>query len=429
MTKTRIVAGKITETTGEDYNIYTKGSIVYSAATTITETGVDKGVSFGDPETYVLEKMKSEVQIKILKDTFLPLGILNFKDEIENNKIKFEIKCRKGKAQNLSLYIKYNGATIYNKKIDATLNSGEKTILEWDGFSNSKIYDSTVFTNGELTAEITGADNEVKDIFKSNYDEVKWVDLKIDDNTKRIDVSLRVNIKDGGAKGLNDTNKVSVNAINHYNIQPYNKQNKSYEDLKNMALEGINRYWSRTKINNAKHKNGGVLINENLYEVFIQSITHEKGMPAPEITYWTNTKLNFLQESFGANRSRNWFLSRKLFYIEGYYHEDGYNQITDDWLYIDSIYAEESFIETAAHELGHEILKEYIGFGKSITHKGSSSVTQNPNGNYSYPTDGEIDIMKYTEITEAKPYDFYDRVIADENDVLGLLWCSKLTIN
>ena len=166
MTKTRIVAGKITETTGEDYNIYTKGSIVYSAATTITETGVDKGVSFGDPETYVLEKMKSEVQIKILKDTFLPLGILNFKDEIENNKIKFEIKCRKGKAQNLSLYIKYNGATIYNKKIDATLNSGEKTILEWDGFSNSKIYDSTVFTNGELTAEITGADNEVKDICK-----------------------------------------------------------------------------------------------------------------------------------------------------------------------------------------------------------------------------------------------------------------------
>lgn len=50
MTRTRIVGGKIIETTGGNYNIYTKESIVYSAATTITETGVEKGVSYGSPQ-------------------------------------------------------------------------------------------------------------------------------------------------------------------------------------------------------------------------------------------------------------------------------------------------------------------------------------------------------------------------------------------
>ena len=50
MTRTRIVGGKITETTGGNYNIYTKESIVYSAASIITETGVESGVSYGSPE-------------------------------------------------------------------------------------------------------------------------------------------------------------------------------------------------------------------------------------------------------------------------------------------------------------------------------------------------------------------------------------------
>ncbi|NHN28153.1 DUF3289 family protein [Flavobacterium jejuense] len=51
MTRTRIVGGKLIETTGGDYNIYTKENIVYSAATTITETGVETGVSYGDPQS------------------------------------------------------------------------------------------------------------------------------------------------------------------------------------------------------------------------------------------------------------------------------------------------------------------------------------------------------------------------------------------
>lgn len=428
MTRTRIVGGKITETTGGDYNIYTKENIVYSAATTITETGVENGVRYGSPEAYS-NKIPSNISVKILNDTFLPLGIENVKGEIENKVIQFEIQLRSGNAENLILNVKHNDSLIYTKKIEEKISVGEKLIIDWDGFSNAKIYDSTCFTEGELIVEITGADNQAQDTFKSRYDEVKWVDIKIDNNTKKIDVLLRVDLKDGGAKGIDDADKVSKNAIALYNTQPFQTQNIPYQDLEKMALEGIDTYWSRTSTNNAKNKNGGILINGSIYEVHVKSISQEeKGMPAPAITYWTNTKLNFIQEMFGANRSRNWALSRKLFYIEGYYHEDGFNVATDDWFFIQPIRAMKDFIETAAHELGHEILKEYISFGKSITHKGSSSVMQSPNGNYSYPPNGEIDIMKYTLYTEAKPIDFYDRVVADEKDVLGLLWCSKLKI-
>jgi len=53
MSKTTIVGGKILESTGGDFNIYAKENIVYSSATTITETGVEKGVNFGDPIKYV----------------------------------------------------------------------------------------------------------------------------------------------------------------------------------------------------------------------------------------------------------------------------------------------------------------------------------------------------------------------------------------
>jgi predicted chitinase len=49
MSRTRIVGGKITEIVGGNYTIYAKESIIYNAATTITETA-EGGISFGEPE-------------------------------------------------------------------------------------------------------------------------------------------------------------------------------------------------------------------------------------------------------------------------------------------------------------------------------------------------------------------------------------------
>ncbi len=50
MSRTRIVKGKITESIGKDYNIYSESSIVDNATGIITDKGVAKGVGYGNPQ-------------------------------------------------------------------------------------------------------------------------------------------------------------------------------------------------------------------------------------------------------------------------------------------------------------------------------------------------------------------------------------------
>ncbi|WP_339887629.1 hypothetical protein [uncultured Flavobacterium sp.] len=407
MTRIRIVGGQLIETTGGDYNIYTKESIVYSAATTITETGVEKGVSYGNPETYTPAQIESEIEVKILKDTFLPLGISNFKGEIENSTIKFEIKCKKGTAENLTFFIKHEGSTLFTRKIDNSLTSGDKITVEWDGFSDSKIYDSTLFTEEELTVEITGADNEAKDIFKSKYDKVKWVDIKIDNNTKRIDVILRVNLSNG---------KVDSDVT------------KSLSDLISMALLGLEKYWGRNK---TRTIGNSLNVNGNEYEIFIKPLnTEENSMPS--------LKIYASAKKYG--RSRNWILSRKLFYNEGetygIYQEVSIKYpamilpiTVEDGVIIDN----ENYSHTAAHEIGHEILQVFGGKKDySYVHKSTSTlITQEVKKESTLPFSGEIDLMMYYSddyFVDRDSNHFYERNIAHENDLLGLIWCSKLKI-
>ena len=394
MTKTRIVGGKLIETTGGDYNIYTKESIVYSAATTITETGVEAGVSYGNPEKYAPANIESEIVVKILKDTFLPLGISNCKDKIENNAIRFEVKCKKGKAENLSFYIKHNGTTVFNNKIEATLNSGQKTIIDWDGFSNSKIYDSTLFTSGELIVEITGASNEAKDIFKSKYDEVKWVDLKIDKNSKTIDLTLRVNLKDGGILG-NDLPKYT------------------FSDLEQMTLEGLNTYWSRNKKRSALNpQTDFVIINNEAYVVNVNPVnTTTNSMDDIDLVY--NSKSNWVRSSNpGSVKGVLSFFANIIIPERVVFNAQQRNE-------------ERDFKLTSAHEIGHEIIKSFGGEAYSYAHEGSSTLlTQKQKENLRPTESKENNLMEYY----SDDYYDYDRTLASEKDVLGLLWCSILKI-
>ncbi|MGO4709812.1 hypothetical protein AB4Y90_11990, partial [Chryseobacterium sp. 2TAF14] len=94
----------------------------------------------------------------------------------------------------------------------------------------------------------------------------------------------------------------------------------------------------------------------------------------------------------------------------------------------------ESFVHTAAHEIGHEILQAFGGQNDySYIHKGTSTLlTQKVKKESVLPniTD-EIDLMKYyfdDYYVERKNNNFYDRNVASEKDVLGLLWCSKIVI-
>ena len=251
--------------------------------------------------------------------------------------------------------------------------------------------------------------------------------MRIDQNNKRIDTTLRVNLKDGGAEGLSPQeqsniyepaytqtiypwDKIPQKDIKKYKKEPIKERTKSFEELRDMALEGINKHWSR----HAGNIGEGVQIGENFYEVFVNAEQNEKGMVAPRIIYFTNSENN------NFNRSHNWFLSRKLFYKVGYVKEN-------IWNYIDENKALLDFQETSAHEIGHKLLEDYGGKTYSYKHKGSSTWGQSPLKGTTYPKTGEIDLMKYTD-EDFLPKDFYERVVLSKEDVIGILWLTKINI-
>lgn len=104
-------------------------------------------------------------------------------------------------------------------------------------------------------------------------------------------------------------------------------------------------------------------------------------------------------------------------------------------------------METAAHEIGHEILQAIAGTTYSWQHKGSSyyllqdtkplegqetfwdKIThwdEMDTHGENYPVSGEIDLMKY--YNGHKPQKASERVIASEQDVLGLIWLTKIKV-
>lgn len=440
-----------------------------------------------------------DIKISLCKDgysTVVPMGILDFENKYENAFFAFEYTLSSNDIDKLTLeIIDENDKTIYGENyvpeviipigkkenVRTSLEKGLKEFLKregkpsriwewmevyrdfnipkndytkpghyilfWNGFDGEGIYDSSIFDKKTFRARLTGTKGEKKKTaevsFKTEYAEVNWVDVRIDQNNKRIDTTLRVNLKDGGAEGLScgsktvrksdyeeaaqrmgvqnpieedftltfcDWYKIPQEVIEEEQKEPIKERTKSFEELRDMALEGINKHWSR----HAGNIGGGVQIGEDFYEVFVNAEQNEKGMVAPRIIYFTNS------ENSNFNRSHNWFLSRKLFYKVGYVKGN-------IWKYIDENKALLDFQETSAHEIGHKLLEDYGGKTYSYKHKGSSTWGQSPLKGTTYPTTGEIDLMKYVD-EDFLPKDFYERVVLSKEDVIGILWLSKIKV-
>ena len=124
------------------------------------------------------------------------------------------------------------------------------------------------------------------------------------------------------------------------------------------------------------------------------------------------------------------FVSREaICYNVGYIYEYFFR---DNWDFQTFNNEDKEFRETSAHEIGHTILKAYGGTFYSYGHKGSvNTVTQNQKSSApSYPLSGEIDIMPYLRDNKygnkRRQPNIYQRLVASEEDVLSLVWLSKL---
>ena len=372
-----------------------------------------------------------------MSSTFVPLGIKSFDNKFENKYISLSYTLSDN-AQEVTLQIRDGEEEIYKKVITSPSEvSKGQHFWSWDGFDKNGILDTARLTkakrlNYKISVKRKNNIFSETQYFKISYSEVNWVDVKINRPKKEIYVTLRVNLRDGGAEGLKGFRIQQTSSFGTYtNIEidpprdvpaailkkwghpPITSRTRSYENLRDLALKGIEKYWSRHSLNIGKN----IKVNNETYQVFVEAIYDEKGMIAPKIIFFTNKKNNNL------NRSRNWSLSRELYYKVGYIQREDNN-----WKYINESEAIVEFQETAAHEIGHKLLEEYGDMWYSYKHKGTSTlVTQVPLENTPFPIIGEIDLMKYSS-DMYYPSDYYDRVILSEKDLKGLLWFTKMKI-
>ena len=454
-----------------------------------------------------------DIKISLCKDgysTVVPMGILDFENKYENAFFAFEYTLSSNDIDKLTLdIIDENDKIIYREinlpeiiisaskkeNVKTSLEKGLKEFLKregkpsriwewmevyrdfniskndytkpghyilfWNGFDSEGIYDSSIFDKKTFRARLTGIKGEKKKTaevsFRTEYAEVNWVDVRIDRNNKRIDTTLRVNLKDGGAEGLSPQeqsniyepaytqtiypwDKIPQKTIEKYQKEPIKERTRSFQDLERLVLEGISYHWGRNR-NHAVAKN--VEINSEKYECYTSAVnSKENSMNPVSLIYNTNNEWG---------RSGNPGILAKVFYNVGYIE---YSNI---WGYQDEASVDVEFKETSAHEIGHEILRNYGGMIYSWQHKGSSyllpqdkkptkdndksviviknytHIDNYPSsfGEY-YPTTGEIDLMKYYHSLSPEnkiiAYPDSSRTVASEKDILGLLWLSKIEI-
>jgi len=471
-----------------------------------------------------------DIKISLCKDgysTVVPMGILDFENNYENAFFAFEYTLSSNDIDQLTLeIIDENDKFIYGENyvpeiiISASKKENVRTSLEkglkeflkregkpsriwkwmevyrdfniskndytkpghyilfWNGFDGEGIYDSSIFDKKTFRARLTGTKGEKKKTaevsFRTEYAEVNWVDVRIDQNNKRIDTTLRVNLKDGGAEGLSPQeqsniyepaytqtiypwDKIPQETIEKYQKEPIKERTRSFQDLERLALEGINYHWSRCT-EHAVAKN--VEINSEKYECYTSAVnSKENAMDDIDLLYNTNTFWGRSNnpgcvsgfKSFLANIAQyipyiplNETIYYNVGYLNNVYKAEAHFMFEEYWFYMDdsSLYKDgiskldKEFSYTSAHEIGHNILRAYSEGGGgsadySYKHKGSSGYSETKptkEGGFDYPISGEIDLMKYYNKTPSFLNYDYERIVAEDKDILGLIWLTKIKV-
>ena len=335
------------------------------------------------------------------------------------DKIYIKVKVQSGSFKNFKLDVSGTPTPLASKS--GTFNKGDIVTLEWDGFIGD-IYASKALLAGvvlkvsatDLSSNTIASDIE-KVVFK--FKKQDWIDISIDRQAKRIVANLRVSISELKWDIVPD--RVVSNHTQNQNKKSIISRDKmsnylTNSEVKSLVKQGISRYWSRQH-NTIKSKPLEIDIHGEKFQVSTKcEITDRNSMPKMDIIFNTNSI---------SGRSRYWEASRMTYYNVGYLLViDAHGKQV--WEFRNKNRADKIFERVFAHEIGHEILLANGGQHYSKTHKGSSTILQAVNGTYT-ATGSEYDLMKYAQ---QNPRDYDDKVVASEEDVLGLLAISQLTL-
>nr|WP_298117355.1 PAAR domain-containing protein [uncultured Pseudomonas sp.] len=336
-----------------------------------------------------------------------PLQIPDFKElkdgATENSEtIDFLVTNRKQPADSLTLEV-FDGSTLLYAEPDASklLATGEH-LWQWDGYNQAGVLDTKVLKSPDLKVRLTatkGGVQQIEELALSNdAEEIEWVDARIDRSAQLVEITLRPSFSDGGVSGKN-TNLTA----------------KTFTELQAMAKAGIERYWSRDG-SRAQGVGAPIQTAKGIYMVkVVADVNTEpsaKNFPL----------ISSLSADFG--RSTSFAMFKKIYHNQGFWSAANYP----------AGFADGDFEHTAAHEVGHLILNEYGDGGLvpeySWSHKETSTVlTQSPVANHPVPGSGEVDVMHYHSDSPRGPQgyqDYWNRAVASEQDVKGLLWLTRV---
>ncbi|MRS16348.1 PAAR domain-containing protein [Enterobacteriaceae bacterium RIT691] len=359
------------------------------------------------------DNKKLSYTIKLSGNKILtPLNIPDFEemmsggDTKNTEKIEFVITNSGDEPDGLTVEILDGTTLIYSEhKISEFYEPGSHS-WSWDGYSNKGILDTQVLKSPALMVRLIALLDDqmikVDCVLDNTAEQEDWVDVKVNKNTRSVDIQWRVGFEDGGISGSNTT------------LKPV-----SYADLQNIAKSGIEFYWSR---NGARGGGIGdcIITDKGNYKATVVTVINVEPMMS-EFELVEN-----LDGEYGRSSSLAGF--RKVSHNLGFYY-DRYLQGKEKDGYIATA---NRFRLDSAHEMGHIVLNKYASHSSpdfSWSHKGTSTVlTQESLPGNKMSRAGEIDLMKYSDDPAPVVVKYMNSVAANE-DVKGLIWLSRVKFN
>ncbi|MDG9671353.1 hypothetical protein ONV78_26705 [Hahella sp. CR1] len=388
-----------------------------------------------------MSRMDFDVEVKLLKtspDTILtPLCIPDFR-ELKSNTTKnkdfitFEIQVKNQPVDKLFINISDGDLPVFQSELLPNMRQVGTHTWDWDGYNQAGILDTKILKSSHLRVTVTAKKDSATKLstisLKGEPAQEDWVDVKIDRNIRRAYVEIRLNLKDGGARGVGrlppeeifQTQKYRNHHMPDY-MTARHIRHIGFNDLKQMVFSAVKKSWSRginlTTKNQCSH-----------FEILTKPIQSEKNA-MDDIYLEYNANGPFIRSSNpGKVRNVISFLGNVL--SEKIVYNTGWVRVSGIWHFADKDVSDSKFMYSAAHEIGHEILSSYGTSIYSYSHKGSSTLlTQSPkpinSGGLLYPENTEVDLMKY--YNDGNAGDFTPQTRAGETDVKSLLWISRVS--
>jgi len=383
-------------------------------------------VAPGSPAIVVPFPPATQIVLKDTKQILIPLDLATSK--LRQSSLAFNVTLPEV-ATKTTLQIKTgDGNVLFQEEhTSGDLISQGTHPWTWDGYTNAGVLDTEVL-RGPLVAfafveYVKNARKEgAMQKFEGRGNLGKYIDVRIDTSAKKVAAKLHVRIvqaadDDGTLGKMADAVSKYLGLAGQTAIAMLKDRirlsSTEFSTAQDGIRAGIAKYWSRRGVEAGRTIDPHVTIDSDTFDMSATA---------------ADPGANFVQ--FDVMKA-----------LSPQQRACNLGAPFDDMpILIPLSTDEEDFKETAAHEFGHSVLRDERDKVYSVTHKGSTTLTQDvlpppPQGqtatpgqsqdNYPQPPK-EIDLMKYWNPPRGFKPEFYQREVVAEDDAKGAISISRV---